>query len=306
MARPRKEGLEYIPLDVDVEQDDKLVVAIAKYGNRGFGVIIRLLLEIYRNGYYYPWTEKEQYIFAMKVSEDVNYVRDVVSECINWGFFHGNLYNARQILTSKGIQKRFLIATSKRVGVVINQEYSLIEDKKTVSDTETPVIEEETPSFGSNPVSESTQSKVKESKDKVNNKKPSSRKKRTYSEDSSEYKMALYLHSKIMEHAESSGVGHLAKKANLQNWADDCRKLMEIDKVEKALIKSVIDWATSHSFWKDNILSASTLRDKFQNLAIQMKSDKKGATSNERNGQGNSSDTGSTPKQSLTEMFTKR
>lgn len=103
--------------------------------------------------------------------------------------------------------------------------------------------------------------------------KPLSRNK-TYSEDSVEYKMALYLHTKIMEHANESGVAHLVEKANLQKWADDCRKLLEIDKVDKALIKDVIDWTTSHSFWKSNILSASKLREKFQDLAIKMNSTK--------------------------------
>lgn len=115
----------------------------------------------------------------------------------------------------------------------------------------------------------------KELKNEKNDKKvkPLSRNK-NYSEDSVEYKMALYLHTKIMEHANESGVAHLVEKANLQKWADDCRKLLEIDKIDKVLIRDVIDWTTSHSFWKSNILSASKLREKFQDLAIKMNSTK--------------------------------
>lgn len=32
MARPTKTGLEYFPLDVDMDQDDKLFFIEAKYG----------------------------------------------------------------------------------------------------------------------------------------------------------------------------------------------------------------------------------------------------------------------------------
>ena len=131
-----------------------------------------------------------------------------------------------------------------------------------------------------------------------------SRNKKTYSEDSTEYKMALYLHSKIMKHAKESGVAHLVEKANLQKWADDCRKLLEIDKVEKVLIKEVIDWVTAHSFWKSNILSAAKLREQFQKLAITMSTEKKGV-SHGRNEQGDNGNADGPKQQSLTEMFTK-
>lgn len=153
---------------------------------------------------------------------------------------------------------------------------------------------------------ENNNNNVKNDKNVENGNKTPTRNKRTYSEDSSEYKMALYLHTRIMEHAEESGVGHLVRQANLQSWADDCRKILEIDKVDKSLVRDVIDWVTKHEFWKTNILSAKTLRDKMGSLAIKMKSERKGASNNGRNEQGDGGNTVSTPTQSLTEMFTKR
>lgn len=168
MARPRKEGLEYFPLDVDIAGDDKLVVPIAKYGNKGFGLIIRLLMAIYKNGYYYLWTEKEKYSFSTKVNEDINYVQEVVSECINWGFFDRNMAETYQILTSQGIQKRFLMAANRRIGTLIKEEFSLVSDQKVVSATETLVNDDDNTDLCSNMSAESTQSKVKESKKKLN------------------------------------------------------------------------------------------------------------------------------------------
>ncbi|MFK7692886.1 DUF4373 domain-containing protein [Paenibacillus sp. HJGM_3] len=277
MARPKKEGLEYFPIDVDMDQDDKLVVVIGKYGMLGFGIVVRLMAEIYKNGYFYTWTEREQYAFSNKVNVDINTVLSVVNECFKWGFFHQKLFDEYMVLTSKGIQKRYLMATSKRVQVAIKSELRLV--PQIVSDTGNGVSDDRNEVTEGNPSTESTQSKVKESKSKVKerNKPPQDppRDSKTYPEDSPAYKMALYLYQKIMEHAEESGVGHLIAKSNLQKWADDCRKLLELDKVDKALIRDVIDWSTSHHFWKSNILSASKLRNKFKDLAIQMAQEKK-------------------------------
>jgi hypothetical protein len=261
VARPSKEGLEYIPVDVDIDGDDKLVVVIGKFGTLGFGIVIRLMMEVYKNGYFYSWTEREQYAFSNRINVDINSVMSVVSECIKWGFFNQKLYKEFNVLTSSGFQKRYSLATSRRTKADILPHLCLVEN--VVSVDSNPVID------GSIPT-ESTQSKV--NKKKVNK----TKKKIEYEPDSPPYKMAVYLHQKILEHAAESGVVHLIQRSNLQTWADDCRKLLEIDKVDKALIHAVINWSTSHHFWKKNILSASTLRNQFKKLAIEMSSSNKG------------------------------
>lgn len=157
MARPQKEALEYFPLDVDIDQDDKLIVPIAKHGMLGFGVIIKLMMEIYKNGYYYPWTEKELYVFPFKISVESEKVNEIVIDCINSGFFCKNQYNRNQILTSYGFQKRFLLATTRRKDATINNHY-LVE--KELLNTETELLNTETKESSA----KSTQSKVKESK----------------------------------------------------------------------------------------------------------------------------------------------
>jgi phage replication O-like protein O len=91
-----------------------------------------------------------------------------------------------------------------------------------------------------------------------------------YDEENSYYKMALYFHKRVAAVAKESGVEHLIKRANLQAWADDFRKLIEIDKVTKKRAKEVMDWVTKDDFWKTNVLSARKLREKFSELAIKM------------------------------------
>jgi len=100
-------------------------------------------------------------------------------------------------------------------------------------------------------------------------------KKNKYDEENTYYKMAVYFHEKVSVVANEAGISHLIKKSNMQSWADDMRKLIEIDKVDKHLAKQVMDWVTQDSFWRTNVLSAKKLRDKFMELAIKMNAEKK-------------------------------
>ena len=126
MARPTKEGLDYFSLDVDIDQDDKVMLIEAAHGMAGFGLVIKILMKIYKEGYYYHWTEREQLLFSKKVNVDVNEVNVVINDCLRWGFFDCDLYDKYQILTSKGIQKRFFEAIKRRDSVKLIQEFVLI------------------------------------------------------------------------------------------------------------------------------------------------------------------------------------
>ncbi len=268
-----------------MDQDDKLIVPIARFGMQGYGIIVKLMGEIYRNGYFYQWGEREQYVFASRINVDINTISEVINECIKWGFFHQELYERHNILTSKGFQKRYIEAAKRRKEINMSQDYILIDAAEMSERFKITLIINNADgnkvnvyinkSKNDETSTESTQSKVKESKvnkKESNNKpkRPPSRQQKAYAEDSSPYRMALYLHSKIMEYAETLGVVHLVRDAKLQSWADDCRKLLENDKRDKEEIKQVIDWTTSNKFWRKNILSAGKLREKYKDLCINM------------------------------------
>ncbi|WNN77016.1 hypothetical protein RKS58_04030 [Lysinibacillus capsici] len=101
------------------------------------------------------------------------------------------------------------------------------------------------------------------------------RQSKKYDEDNTYFKMAIYFHEKVSTVANEAGISHLIKKSNMQTWADDMRKLIELDGVDKHLAKKVMDWVTEDSFWKTNVLSAKKLRERFMELAIKMNAEKK-------------------------------
>lgn len=124
MARPQKEGLDYFPLDTDMDiKDDKIQLLEAKYGITGFGVLIKLLMKIYSEGYYYKWGEKESLLHSKRVNVDINIVNDIVSDSVKWGMFDSEIYSKYKILTSNGIQKRFWEVAKRRNDVIINKAF---------------------------------------------------------------------------------------------------------------------------------------------------------------------------------------
>ena len=181
MARPQKAGLEYFPLDVDIDSDERVEFILAKHGFQAFGILIKLLMEIYRQGYYIAWTERQQYVFAKRVNVDSMYTETVVSAYINEGIFDKNLFDQYGILTSHGVQTRYLQASGRRVTVEMIEQFCLLDTKELPKQPKisfTDVSACKNPSFcirnvNGNPskrnitLAETPQSKVKESKDVV-------------------------------------------------------------------------------------------------------------------------------------------
>ena len=126
MARPLKEGLDYFPIDVDMAADEKVEFIEAKYGPAGFATIIHLLSAIYRQGYYIKWGEMQLYVMSKRINLPVNVLSEMVNQLVNIGFFDINLYEKYEILTSHGIQTRYLQACEYRKKISMVKDYCLI------------------------------------------------------------------------------------------------------------------------------------------------------------------------------------
>ena len=165
MARPMKDGVDYFPLDVNVDKKFRFVEA--KFGIVGFGVIVKLFQLIYaENGYYCEWDEDTALIMAaenscQKYPLSIDDVQDIISEAISRGIFDKGMYDTYGILTSKGIQRRYLEMTKRRSRVDVEQRYLLIcIPEKTVN----VYINGVNVNTNSKNVDNNSQSKVKESK----------------------------------------------------------------------------------------------------------------------------------------------
>jgi len=166
MARPIKTGLDYYPMDTDIENDDKMLSIEADiavdFGQenaiKAFGITIKLLNKIYSEGYFYLWTDRQQKLFCRKVNVDINLLNAVVKSALECGLFSQKTFNDYEVLTSPGIQKRYLEAIRRRTEVKIAEEILLCDVSEYIN-----VVIVDINSINSNI---GTQSKVKESKGK--------------------------------------------------------------------------------------------------------------------------------------------
>lgn len=125
MARPIKIGLDYFPLDTNL--DRKFQILEAKQGIVGFAIITKLLQRIYgENGYYLEFSEIDALLFGSPYGLSAESVLGCIDTAIEVGIFDGGLYQTYKILTSHGIQTRFVEGASKRKRVDMKKEYLLL------------------------------------------------------------------------------------------------------------------------------------------------------------------------------------
>jgi len=155
-----KSGLDYFPLDCHM--DDSVRLIEAELGLSGFALIIKLWQEIYKGeGYFKKFDKDVQLLFSREVNVSFEELTNFLEIALSRGIFNKELFEKYEILTSKGIQERFLKCTRKRKAKELIEEYSLIFDKNGAES------EENSADFKQSKVKESKvkESKVKESKD---------------------------------------------------------------------------------------------------------------------------------------------
>lgn len=147
MARPKKVGLEYFPFDVDFFHDIKIRKLIKFQGGKAISVYALLLCIIYKQGYYMRWDKELPFIVSELTGFEEVYIQEVIKNCLSLGLFDLRMFENHKVLTSKGIQERYIEICQKVKRKVVINEFMC------VSSEETPVYS-----------AKSTQRKEKESK----------------------------------------------------------------------------------------------------------------------------------------------
>ena len=111
-------GLDYFNIDINIFSDGKILKLMNRYGPVGFMSYITILAHVYANGYYleYSIEDTTQSLLSRiggkyfsgrnKIQELILYLAHI--DLIDMERLHQN------VITSRGIQKRFLKMTKKR------------------------------------------------------------------------------------------------------------------------------------------------------------------------------------------------
>jgi len=201
MARPVKTGLDYFPLDVNI--DEKIELIEAEHGLSGFAIIVKLWQKIYANGYFMKWDDDHVLLFTSRINSELTIVNSVINSCFRRGIFDENLYKEYQILTSSGIQKRFFIACKqlKRSNIYAEKHILLVNPEDIGVSSELTIINSEF----------STQRKGKEKKGKEKKEEDSISTEKTWKNDFEIYQNSVWqaYNTLILDKAWISDQEHL-------------------------------------------------------------------------------------------------
>ena len=132
MSGKPKKGISFAGWDVDIfENDTKIDELIDAQGWLGFSVYFYLCQKAYASdGYFYRWSYANAATTARRMGGGIGSetVRQVVSTCLRIGLFDKRLFDKEGVLTSRGIQRRYMEAIQKRSYKEVNYNYWLLPD----------------------------------------------------------------------------------------------------------------------------------------------------------------------------------
>lgn len=232
MARPRKDGLDYYPMDVNFLGDIKVKKVIRSHGIQAVAVILHLLGTVYRdNGYYATYDDDLLFITADELNLEENYVKNVVEKLLEVDFFSKEQAEKNKVLTSIGIQERYRKATERRISVNINHSLCIQKPR----------------SSGDND-SRSTQSKVKESKVKESKVKESST---SDLAEATEFTKSETAVSDIFEFYQNN-IGMMTPyvQKNVIHWVNDTSPELVMLAIEKAVKENALKFSYAEAILK--------------------------------------------------------
>lgn len=133
-GRPPKKNLDFAGWDVDIfDNDTKIDKLLDAQGWNGFGIYFYLCQRAYgSDGYFYRWGYDDCATTARKMGGGIGSgtVRETVGYCLQIGLFDKGLFERWDILTSRGIQRKYWIAIKDRDTKRVIADYWLLQDSE--------------------------------------------------------------------------------------------------------------------------------------------------------------------------------
>lgn len=131
MARIKKRGLDYFPMNTDFMQSRIVRRIMKREGDGALATLLGVLSCIYSGEGYYVKADDSFYedLSDTLFNQEEADVRRIVALAVEIGFFHAGLFAEQGILTSNDIQRQFLFCTKKRGSRLIDPCFSLLSEE---------------------------------------------------------------------------------------------------------------------------------------------------------------------------------
>jgi len=132
MGKWQSDGIAYFPFDTDFFYDDKIRLIRSKFKIRGIYCLLAILCEIYRDkGYYMAITSEKTALLADQIGYgcDIAFVSELLAYSADKEFFDRAVFDSCGVLTSRGIQIRWLRAKLKNTDhVLVDGRFWLLDE----------------------------------------------------------------------------------------------------------------------------------------------------------------------------------
>lgn len=132
MAGKPKRSIDFAGWRVDIfENDTKIDELIDGQGWIGFSIYFYLCQKAYASdGYFYRWSYANAATTARRMGGGIGSetIKQVVALCLRIGLFDKRLFDGEGVLTSRGIQRRYMTAIEKRSFKEVERKLWLLND----------------------------------------------------------------------------------------------------------------------------------------------------------------------------------
>lgn len=138
MARIKKRGLDYFPLNTDFIHDRIVRRIMKREGDGALSVLIGTLSYIYAGEGYYVHADDLFYedLSTCLYQQSAQDVRRILALAVEYGIFDDGLFSRHGILTSAEIQEQYLFSTKRRKSSAIEADYRLTDGTEEADGTE--------------------------------------------------------------------------------------------------------------------------------------------------------------------------
>lgn len=117
-------------MDTDFFSDKKIKLLKGEFGACGLVIVLATFARVYStNGYYASFDNDDAILMADELGMGITsqLVWEVVQGCVKRSIFDEGVFNVFGVLTSPGIQRRYIRAVSKRDDITLIDEYWLLD-----------------------------------------------------------------------------------------------------------------------------------------------------------------------------------
>ncbi|MBR8707500.1 hypothetical protein IX321_000266 [Bacteroides pyogenes] len=138
MARIKKKGLDYFPLNTDFIHDRAVRRLMKRGGDSALGILVEVLSYIYAGEGYYVRADRLFYedLSAGLYENSADDVERIIRLAVEYGLFDAGLFERERILTSAEIQRQYLFSTRRRNVPGLEVAYSLLTVEESVENKE--------------------------------------------------------------------------------------------------------------------------------------------------------------------------